>query len=145
MDKLVHKQWSRNIPLISAEGEMRVTTMENMGRRTDIVVEFGNRVLVGNVSGFLFRCRLPWRRALQWADTLVVGPDSVKAHLLDGRAAVLGQKYGPINMELNPMAQMILYLTPEDCETIAHVVTEAVIAGTGRQVQLRDKKTWRGI
>lgn len=126
------QEWSRSIPLLSAEGEMRITTFEGLGRQTDIVVEFSNRILVGNVSGFMFRCRIPWRRALQWADTLVIGEHSVAARLRDGRGAVLGQKYGPINMELNPMAQLILYLTPEDCETIAHIVTQAVIAGTGR-------------
>lgn len=137
------RQWARSIPLISAEGEMRITTLERMGRQCDIIVEFSNRILVGNVSGFMFRCRLPWRRALQWADTLVVGENSVKAHLMDGRAAVLGHKYGPILMELNPMAQLLLYLTPEDCETIAHIVTEAVIAGTGRQFE--HKPSWQGV
>lgn len=137
------QQWARSIPLISAEGEMRITTMTNMGRYCDIVVEFGNRILSGNVSGFLFRVRLPWKRALQWADALVVGGDSVKAQLMDGRAAVLGQRYGPILMELNPMAQFYLYLTPEDCETLAHVVTEAVIVGTGRNITR--KPSWQGI
>ena len=127
-----NREWSRSIPLLSAEGEMRITTFENVGRYTDIIIEFSNRILVGNASGFMFRCRLPWRKALEWADTLVVGQHSVAQQLRDGKITVLGQRYAPINMELNPMAQLVLYLTPEDCETIAHVVTEAVIAGTNR-------------
>lgn len=124
--------FSHVIPLISAEGEMRISTLRNVGRRCDVIVEFSNRILVGNVSGFLFRCRLPWRRAIEWGDTLAGRDDSVKKRFSEGRGTVLGQRYGPLMMELNPMAQLMLYLTPEDCETIAHVVTEAVIAGTGR-------------
>jgi hypothetical protein len=53
---------------------------------------------------------------------------------------VVGYTYGPVKIELNPMCYQRVFLTPEDCETLAHVIVEAAVGATGSE---SIRRSWR--
>lgn len=130
------------IPLISAEGELTIWHLPRQGVHADLIFQFSNPILTGNTSGLSTFLRVPWKRAVEFASGLVYPEHGAKARLERGDGVVVGTNYGPVKLELNPMCYQIVFLAPEDCETIAHTIVESAIAATGR-TEIR--RSWRGI
>lgn len=122
------------IPLLSAEGELTIWWKPNGGKYSDLIFQFTNPILQGNVSGFTTNFRMPWKRALEFAKGLT-DKEGIANMLERGEGVALGQRYGPVKLELNPLCYMLVYLTPEDARTIAHVVTEAVKDATAKKIR----------
>lgn len=122
------------IPLLSAEGELTIWWKPNGGKYSDIIFQFSNPILQGNVSGLTTNFRMPWKRALELAKSLTT-KDGIAEMLDRGEGTALGQKYGPVRLDLNPLCYMLVYLNGDDARTIAHVITEAVKDATAPKIR----------
>lgn len=129
------------IPLLAAEGELVIWHKPRSGAHADLIFQFTNPILSGNVSGLQTFMRVPWRRAVEFASGLM-HPEGPRARLMRDEGTCIGQRYGPVKLELNPMCYQVVYLTPEDVETIAHVVVESAVAATGRR---EIQRVWQGV
>lgn len=121
------------VPLISADGEVTIWFQPNHGKRTDIIFQFTNPILTGNTPGISTYFRVPWKRAMEFASGLGAKEGRSIANMLDqGQGVVPGFTYGPVQLDLNPLAYMRVFLNGDECRTIAHAITEAVKRATER-------------
>ena len=130
------------IPLLAAEGELVIWHKPRQGAHSDLIFQFSNPILSGNVSGLQTFMRVPWRRAVEFAQGLMLPEHGPRAKLLRDEGTCVGQRYGPVKLELNLMCYQVVYLTPDDVETIAHVIVESAVAATGRR---EIQRVWQGV
>jgi hypothetical protein len=119
----------REVPLISAEARFRVTA-QPQGQRAQIVFEIAPAAFTGNTPGVEYRFYIHWRDASNFAGALM----EVRRRMVDmGEGLVPGKNYGRHRFLLPGHADICLFLTADECVTLAHNIEEAVEFGTRRQ------------
>lgn len=111
--------------LVAAEAKFTVVA-EPKGEQAVLVFSFTPAVHTGNTPGLEYQFYVPWKWALQFAGGLLRAAQRRRA----GEGLVPGKDYGRDMLNLPGNARLFVFLTADDCETLAHVIEEAVTYAT---------------
>lgn len=112
---------SWEVPLIAAEAKLQVVT-QPQGKRAAIILEWFP-MHTGNAPGIQLRQVVDTKAAALLARS--IGKE-VRQSIQNGVGVVEGHRHAAVNLELGPALTLRVILNEENCETIAHVLMEAV-------------------
>lgn len=125
------RQWE--IPLVAAESRLRITTNPR-GRKAVLTFEFAPAAFTGDTPGIEFQATVGWKEAVTFGKALA---SEIAPRYDDGVDTVQGQNYGRLRVAFNENAArnqggncVFVFLTGEDCRTIAHTIAEAAAYAT---------------
>jgi hypothetical protein len=122
------------VPLLAAEAKLTlITRPQGNNPQAQIVLELAPAAFTGNTPGIQYDVRLTRMEALHFWKVLVKGQKgeegwvrSWEEMLRSGDACVPGRNYGRMGLWLNPECKVLIFLTADDCATIAQRILEAL-------------------
>lgn len=123
------------VPLLVAEARMTfVTNPQGKTPQAVVILEWCPAAYTGNTPGIQFDVLLTRMECLAFYRTLVKGArrsdgewqKSLKQLITDGELRVAGKEYGRVKLMFGQAAGLLVFLTPEDCDTIAQQLLRAL-------------------
>jgi hypothetical protein len=111
--------------LLAAEAKFTVVA-EPKGKQAVLIFSFSPAIHTGTTPGLEYQFFVPWKWASQFAGGLL----RMAQRMRGGEGVVPGREYGRHLLNLPGNARLLVFLTADDCETLAAVIEEAVTYAT---------------
>lgn len=118
------RQW--DVVLITAEAKIVITTFPRGPRKAVLIFEFYPAAFSGDTAGISFEAAMMAGSAEAFAQGLVHGPHSIQRMIEEGRGVVPGKEYARVNLDMTGSGRLFVFLTANDCHTLAKAIMEAV-------------------